>query len=659
MTEHFQQLLSWINAHPGWALVLLFLTAALDAVFIVGALVPAAPVLFAFGALVALGTLELWPAVAVAAAGALCGDGLGFWLGKKYGESLFETRFLKKYPEAVSNSHRFFADHGGKSLIIARFLGPLRAITPAVAGAAGIKTWIFITVDSVAAVLWALAYLMPGMVFGASLGLAAEVAGRLALVLVLLLVTIWLMVALTLFLGRQAQKHAEEWLGAMLDWSRRHRRLGVFGAALADRDQPETPVLAGVAFLLLALGVAALFGIWGWREGEPPGMDLATFQTLQSVREPVATWLAVHGSMLGEWPVYLPYFSCVLLMLLAYRLRRAAAHWLAALVFGGAITLGLGLVPHIGNPLEYKGWISTAHFPHDLVMSVVIYGFTPVLMGGGRRLYYTVAALALSVILLSRLYLGSLWLSVELIALLCGLLWVAALGLGYHRHLRGERPILRPFLPAMLVLAAAVAWHWSQAEKAPAMNAGAAVELKEMPAANWWNREWESLPTRRQDMAGKDRQYLNLQWSGSLDEISHLLLARGWKLPPPLSFTSSLRWLSPESEISELPLLPRYHAGRHQVLTLRKPKDAEHQYLLRLWPSEYQLKSDQPLWIGTLVVQERRRVARLFHYPINSNVYTLALDTLELPLPGYDARRALRHNATFTTLLLRPSEPGH
>jgi len=656
MSETLQPLLDWINAHPSWAQLLLFCVAFLDAVFVVGAAVPAAPVLFAFGALVTLGTVEFWPVVLIAAGGALGGDGLSFWLGHRYREHLFEIRLLRKYPEAIANGRRFFDKHGGKGVVLARFLGPVRAITPAIAGAAGMKIWLFVLADGAAAVLWALAYITPGVVFGASLGLAAEVAGRLALLLVALVVLIWLVIWATLALNRQLQKHAEDWLGGMLDWSRRHRRLGVFGAALADRHQPETPVLAAVALLLLSLGIVALLMVWGVAPGAPPpGADLAVYQGLQSVQEPWATTLAVYGSLLGEWPVYAPYAAAVLLLLLLHRQRRAAAHWLAALLFGGAITLGLGWVPHISNPLEYRGLITRAYFPRDLVMSVVIYGYTPVLLGGARRFYYGCAALLLSGILLARLYLGTLWLSVELIALICGLLWVAALGLGYHRHLRGEQPVFRHLAPALLVLALAAGWHWRAEADLRTLAHLPAPDAVSVPGALWWSGAWEKLPGRRQDMAGRDKQYLNLQWAGDLPAIEALLRARSWESPQPLRIANSLRWLAPNTPIGELPLLPRYHAGRHQALTLRHGLDDQHQYLLRLWPTALRIDGQTPLWIGTLVVQETRPVARLFRYPINEDIFTAALDALDLPLPGIATRRVQRTGAVYTTLLLRPA----
>src|SRR3546814_496233 len=139
MTEALHSLLAWINAHPNDALWLLFAVTLTDSLFIIGAFIPAALPLFAIGALVALGSLELWPTLLIATAGALLGDCISFWLGHRYGERLFNARFFQKHPELVGNGRRFFLKHGPYSILLARFLGPLRAVTPSLAAASGMR----------------------------------------------------------------------------------------------------------------------------------------------------------------------------------------------------------------------------------------------------------------------------------------------------------------------------------------------------------------------------------------------------------------------------------------------------------------------------------------------------------------------------------------
>lgn len=665
MAGHFQEFIAWITAHPYAALVLLFFTSLLDAVFLIGAFVPAAAVLFGLGALVALGSVDYWPAVLVASAGAVAGDFLSFYLGRRYGDQLFDWKLLRRYPEAIANGRRFFERHGGKGVMLARFLGPMRAITPAVAGAARMDLRLFLLADSAAAVPWAMLYITPGVVFGASLGLASEVAGRLALLLLILVAVLGLSLWLMQLILATVRRHAEDWIGALLDWSRRHRRLGKFGAALADSEQPETPVLALMALVLLIIS-AAVLNILGAPESpmQPLPWDAAVFIGLRELHTPWGLSLAQAVLQWGEWTVFAPVAAAGLLSLALRRSPRAAAHWLAALVFGGALSLGLYLIPTLPPPQTLLGGPDMGlSNPRELVLAVVIYSFVPVLLARQRpapqaALLYGGAVSLLLLLSLAQLYAGTQWFSLVLFSLVVGVIWTALLGLGYRRH-RPERIPGRGFLIPVLgtfLIASALQWRQLEPPQAnPAEPGSAAVALS---ASAWWETGWESLPPRRVDVRGRDRQLLNVQWAGDLSDIDQLLQDRGWQRPQPLGAAGMLRWLSSATPISELPLLPRFHAGAHQVLSLRRGIDDSHQYLLRLWPSGQLLDDGRALWIGTLVVQEARPVARLLRYPINTDIYTQALDSLQLPLPGVEAKAARRAGASYTTLLLRPAPSG-
>ena len=112
-----------------------------------------------------------------------------------------------------------------------------------------------------------------------------------------------------------------------------------------------------------------------------------------------------------------------------------------------------------------------------------------------------------------------------------------------------------------------------------------------------------------------------------------------------------MQWLASDVPISELPLLPRIHAGHYEVLMLSHPYDAERQYLLRLWPSGYRV-GETPLWVGSVTLQRVRPVFHMLRFPVNENYYTAALATLELP-PGFESLSVLRAPGSYTTRLIR------
>lgn len=630
MLDLAQALLDWINANPRGSLLLLFLVAMGDALFLVGAFVPAAVVLFGMGALVALGSLPLWPTALIAAAGALAGDGLSFALGRRYGESLFESRWVRRYPDLILHGRNFFERHGGKGVMLARFLGPVRSITPALAGASGMSAILFVVVDSMAALAWALVYLVPGILFGASLGLAAEVATRLAGLLVVIIALmiggIWLVRASVALFNR----HAERRVQMLLRWSRRHRRLGRFGPGLADPAQPETPALIAVAALLLVCGTLWLivFGGAGWRH-IPGALDALIQQTLSDLSTPWGTASAHYISRLGQWPVYASTATVVLASLLWSQRMRAAAHWVAAMLFGVTITLLLEWLPLVPPPARYFDYIAVSAPLRDLAMPIIIYGFGATLFVTlrPRPLRTTAYALISTLILLiclSRLVLGQEWATLIGFCMIMGLLWIFALSLGYRQHNPERLFSLSFFVPVMMTFAAAVAMSWGIDRAVSRLDAPTLLEdSKIQTPVHWSSGGWLELPQDRIDVRGQASRAFDFQWAAQISDIRSELADQGWREIPAHQTSDTLRWLTQSTGISELPVLPQVHAGRHPVMSLRRPIDDKRQELIRLWDSGVrieQAQGDVPVWLGLLLQQKLRKRGIIFRYPVTLDV---------------------------------------
>ena len=646
MLEHAQALLAWIAAHPGASLILLFLVTMLDAIFIIGAFVPAAVVLFGMGALVAVGSLELWPTALIAAAGALSGDALSFALGRRYGERLFQSRWLLRYPDFVNGGRRFFARHGGKGVMLARFLGPVRSITPALAGASNMSVWFFLVVDSIASLLWALVFLVPGVVFGASLGLAAEVATRLAGLLVinivLLILGIWAArAAIGLFNMR-----AERWMRDLLEWSRRHRRIGRFGPGLADPAQPETPALIAVGVILLVVGALwlASFGGVGWRDFPGP-FDALVHQTLSDLSTPWGTAAAHFIARLGEWPVYGSTAVAVLGVLLWRRRLRAAAHWVSALMFGLLVTVLLESAPLIAPPVTFFAHGGPAP-PRDLALVTIVYGCAATLFATLRpvrvRLFaYSTATAVVLLVGLARLVLAQEWLGFNVFAVVIGVLWTVALTLGYRQH-GPERLFAGSFaLPVLSVFAIAVGMTWGVDRAATHAAATNPPSLPHTVAVGvWWEDGWRDLPPSRIDVRGRSGRRFDLQWAAPELLVESELLAAGWQPLTPLSFADTLRWLTETTSIAELPVLPQVHAGSHARISMRRPIDDDHQHLIRLWDSGTRVTAEGqevPVWLGAVTEQRARTYYRLFRYPV-----TEPDSPILPPLPASTPQTAIR-----------------
>lgn len=162
----FEVTRQWMIANPHWAGLATFVIAAAESLAVVGILVPGIAIFFAIGSLIGIDVLDFWPILLWAIAGAVVGDNISFWLGKTFKTRLWHIWPLSKYPDLPESGAQFFQKHGGKSIIFGRFVGPIRAIVPAVAGMSNMSGRYFLLVNVFSAILWAPVILLPGVLFG-------------------------------------------------------------------------------------------------------------------------------------------------------------------------------------------------------------------------------------------------------------------------------------------------------------------------------------------------------------------------------------------------------------------------------------------------------------------------------------------------------------
>jgi len=156
-------LIAFVSAHAGLAYVTLFLAALLEAVPIVGSVIPGSTIIFALSALVPGGELQLEWVLAAAIAGALLGDGSAFWIGYREQREILNAWPLSSYPRVIAQSEAFFHRWGTLAVFFARFVPPIRAFVPITAGALGMSPPMFYAVNVPAILLWASAHVLPGV----------------------------------------------------------------------------------------------------------------------------------------------------------------------------------------------------------------------------------------------------------------------------------------------------------------------------------------------------------------------------------------------------------------------------------------------------------------------------------------------------------------
>ncbi|WP_439887405.1 bifunctional DedA family/phosphatase PAP2 family protein [Pseudomonas sp. MBLB4123] len=431
MMAWLDNLTAWLAGHPQWLGLAVFLIACIECLAIAGIIVPGTVLLFAVAVLAGNGALGLWQTLALAFCGGLLGDALSYAAGRYFHQDIRRLPGLRQHPQWLAGAENYFQRYGVASLLVGRFIGPLRPMLPMVAGMFNMPAGRFAAVSLVAAAGWAVAYLLPGWATGAALRLPLPPG-------------FW---PQTLMLAGG--------LGLLL----------VVSAHCSLRGYGHSSLVAAGLSLTLLLGV-----ILGWPH--LGSLDQGLLALLQEQRSGSLDGLMVLVTRLGDFTTQLAAGLLLCLLLLLTR------QWRPTLLVGSAL-LATALAnaalkslfarqrPEVLlEPLDsfsFPSGHSSAAFAFFLLLGILAGRGQPARL---RLSWLLLAGLPAVAIALSRVYLGVHWPSdiiagALLAAGICGL----TLGLAEWRRPLAALPaqVWWLVLPACLALLGTVAtWHLSE-----------------------------------------------------------------------------------------------------------------------------------------------------------------------------------------------------
>ncbi|GAA5555365.1 protein DedA [Acinetobacter schindleri] len=160
-------LLEFITNYGVWIYAILFLIIFVETGLVVMPFLPGDSMLFAAGALAAsTGAMDPWVLIPLLFVAAVLGDTLNYHIGKLIGPRVFEieSRFINK--KHLLATQQFFAKHGGKTIIFARFVPFARTFAPFVAGAGSMNYKYFLSYNVIGGFLWISSFVILGYLFG-------------------------------------------------------------------------------------------------------------------------------------------------------------------------------------------------------------------------------------------------------------------------------------------------------------------------------------------------------------------------------------------------------------------------------------------------------------------------------------------------------------
>ncbi|WP_409278595.1 bifunctional DedA family/phosphatase PAP2 family protein [Pseudomonas defluvii] len=194
MGAWLDSLTGWLTTHPQWLGLAIFVVACVECLAIAGIIVPGTVLLFAIAVLAGSGALSLGETLLLGYLGGLLGDAISYTLGRHFHQNIRRLPLLRTHPQWIGSAETYFQRYGIASLLVGRFIGPLRPMLPMVAGMFDMPIPRFIMVSLVSGAGWAIAYLLPGWATGAAMRLplpdgfwpqAGVVAGGMAVLIAL------------------------------------------------------------------------------------------------------------------------------------------------------------------------------------------------------------------------------------------------------------------------------------------------------------------------------------------------------------------------------------------------------------------------------------------------------------------------------------------
>lgn len=162
---HLQQ---WVTDYRTWTYLILFLIIFFETGLVITPFLPGDSLLFAAGAIAAMEGQPLNIAILILLLiiAAFVGDTVNYFIGKSIGHKVYEKNYRLIKREYLEKTHAFYEKHGGKTIIIARFMPIIRTFAPFVAGVGTMSYGRFTSFNIIGGILWVVSFCLAGYLFG-------------------------------------------------------------------------------------------------------------------------------------------------------------------------------------------------------------------------------------------------------------------------------------------------------------------------------------------------------------------------------------------------------------------------------------------------------------------------------------------------------------
>lgn len=612
MSDIVSPLLQWLNANPQYAGLATFIISAAESVAIIGTIVPGTITMTAIGALAGAGVIPLWQTLFWAILGAIVGDGISYWIGYHFKDRLPNVWPFRTNPNLLKSGEKFFHKHGGMSVFIGRFVGPVRALVPLVAGMLGMRPLHFFIANVTSAIGWAPAYMLPGILLGAA---SSELPPDIAIHIILVLFLIGLFILLCAWFIYKFLQLLHIQITQMLDWIWRgmkdHSYLRPLTLLLRHHNPHKTHGQLNLAiYFIIASALFLSLVIYVKSVGAANIMvNDAIFHLFRGIRSKSTDQLMLYITLLGQKQVVLPIVLVIFAWLIIWKRWRTAFHALGLAVLGAGSVFVMKHLIKAPRPWGIFQSPETYSMPSGhATLSMIFFMGLAFMVAQSIRNHkhrwpvYTIGILLTIAVGISRVYLGAHWFTDVLASWFLSAAILIIVIISYQQ--KSEKPVYPTGILLITVITLAISvLFFAHRNLDPLKINYAPVNrpMTETAMTAYWEKN-DALPAYRSSLFGFPSQEINIEWAGDLNAIKQSLTDAGWTKPPARDLISTLHRMADISSTEYLPLVSTQYLDKKPALIVTKNIEGEKGLLfIRLWDSNIKITENQlPLWVGVI-----------------------------------------------------------
>lgn len=634
LEQYFGQINTFFEHHLYWAEFFAFVVALAESLPLIGTIIPGSVTMTVIGIFVGRGVIPLSLTLFFATLGAIIGDTVGFWIGHHYNEGLRRIWPFKKHPNWLTAGESFFHKHGGKSILLGRFVGPARSTVPLIAGLMRFTWSRFFLAAVPSAVLWALAYLVPGVLIGAiSLELPKGKTFEFTAISLGIIIFLWLVFWAVQRFFTLIVSYINRTIDRIWSWCTEHHGSRFFIRLIKNQDEPDdhhqltmslVALFTGTLFLILWLNVIFKTSLLA--------QNLPLFHFLESLRTSHTDNLFIFFTTVAYDKFVLCVGFAIAAVFALQKNWRACFHLIALIILASGAVFVFKHAYYSPRPIGLAVYNKSSSFPSGhATMGTVLLGFLAYCCAqysreGLRWISYTLAGIVIALITFSRIYLGAHWLTDVIGGFLLGMTILLIVIVSYRRRnaILSHRKTNLIFIPLFLL----ACWSYSAITTMQKQRDMYATSFPQQTITEqqWWDNPTLYLPIYRNNRFGKPIQPFNIQWVGSIDNIRALLINNGWQVDPRQpTLKKTLQRLTNKNPAQQMPLFALLYRNKPPALLLYKVLNKNEVIVeLRLWESGVTFSEPaKPLWIGTI---NFRLAAKKHKLPLTSQTDVTLID---------------------------------